>query len=79
MEEAALEPRLAVFGSQRERYANSEQAQSYGGIAPATERSGEEKWVHFRRACPTLSRQSFHELQQQERESGTTWRCEGWP
>src|ERR1700686_3767266 len=59
---AVLAPRLlAAFGSQRERYANSEEVQAYSGIAPVTERSGKKKWVHFRWACPKFLRQSFHE------------------
>jgi hypothetical protein len=52
---AALAPRLlAALGTQRERYGNASQVQSYTGIAPVTERSGKKKWVHFRRACPKL-------------------------
>jgi len=59
---AALAPRLlAAFGSQRDRYANAEEVQSYSGIAPVTERSGKKKWIHFRWACPKFLRQSFHE------------------
>jgi transposase len=59
---AVMAPRLlAAFGSQRERYANAAEVQSYSGIAPVTERSGKRKWVHFRWACPKFLRQSFHE------------------
>jgi transposase len=59
---AVMAPRLlAAFGSQRERYSNAEEVQSYTGIAPVTERSGKKKWVHFRWACPKFLRQSFHE------------------
>jgi transposase len=59
---AALAPRLlAAFGSQRDRYGNAGEVQSYSGIAPVTERSGKKKWVHFRWACPKFLRQSFHE------------------
>jgi transposase len=59
---AVLAPRLlAAFGSQRERYANAEEVQTYSGIAPVTKRSGKKKWVHFRWACPKVLRQSFHE------------------
>ena len=58
----ALAPRLlAAFGSQRERYRSAREVQSYSGIAPVTERSGKKQWVHFRWACPTFLRQSFHE------------------
>jgi len=59
---AVMAPRLlAAFGSQRERYANAAEVQSYSGIAPVTEKSGKKKWVHFRWACPKFLRQSFHE------------------
>jgi transposase len=59
---AVIAPRLlAAFGSQRERYGNAGEVQSYSGIAPVTERSGKKKWVHFRWACPKFLRQSFHE------------------
>jgi transposase len=59
---AVMAPRLlAAFGSQRERFANAAEVQSYSGIAPVTERSGKKKWVHFRWACPKFLRQSFHE------------------
>jgi transposase len=59
---AVMAPRLlAAFGSQRERYSNAGEVQSYSGIAPVTERSGKKKWVHFRWACPKFLRQSFHE------------------
>jgi len=59
---AVMAPRLlAAFGSQRERFANAAEVQSYSGIAPVTERSGKKKWIHFRWACPKFLRQSFHE------------------
>src|SRR5215469_7501310 len=57
-----LAPRLlAAFGSQRDRYDCANEVQTYSGIAPVTERSGNRKWVHFRWACPKFLRQSFHE------------------
>ena len=59
---AALAPRLlAAFGSQRERYGNAGEVQTYSGIAPVIEKSGKKQWVHFRWACPKFLRQSFHE------------------
>jgi transposase len=59
---AVMAPRLlAAFGSQRERFGNARELQSFSGIAPVTERSGKMKWVHFRWACPKFLRQSFHE------------------
>jgi transposase len=57
-----MAPRLlAAFGSQRERYRSAREIQSFSGIAPVTESSGQRKWVHFRWACPKFLRQSFHE------------------
>jgi hypothetical protein len=58
-----LAPRLlAVFGSQRERYENAAEVQTFSGIAPVTERSGKSSWVHFRFACSKFLRQSFHKF-----------------
>jgi len=57
-----LAPRLLVaFGSQRERYHNASEVQTYSGIAPVMEKSGKKEWIHFRWACPKFLRQSFHE------------------
>jgi transposase len=57
----ALAPRLlAAFGSQRERYRNAGEVQTYSGIAPVMEKSGKKQWIHFRWACPKFLRQSFH-------------------
>ena len=57
-----LAPRLLVaFGSQRERYHNASEVQTYSGIAPVMEKSGKKQWIHFRWACPKFLRQSFHE------------------
>lgn len=57
-----MAPRLLpAFGSQRERYRTAQEVQSFTGIAPVTESSGEKKWVHVRWACPKFLRQSFHE------------------
>jgi Transposase IS116/IS110/IS902 family len=35
--------------------------QSYAGLAPVTERSGQSTWVHWRYAAPTFLRQTFVE------------------
>jgi transposase len=60
---AVLAPRLlAAFGSQRERYQNAAEVQTWSGIAPVTESSGKSSWVHFRFACSKFLRQSFHEF-----------------
>jgi transposase len=58
----AMTPRLiAAFGTQRERYPTASAIQCYAGIAPVTETSGKQKWVHWRWACPKFLRQTFHE------------------
>jgi len=57
-----LAPRLLVaFGEDRDRYTNAAQIQSYSGVAPVVERSGNKCWVHWRIACPTFLRQTFVE------------------
>ena len=57
-----LVPRLiAAFGTQRDRYANAAEIQQYTGIAPVTEASGRQHWVHWRWSCPKFLRQTFHE------------------
>jgi transposase len=59
---AVFAPRLLVaFGEQRERYASAEELQKYAGIAPVTERSGKQSWVHWRLQCPKFLRQTFVE------------------
>src|SRR5215831_4087532 len=59
---AVFAPRLLVaFGEQRERYASAEELQKYAGIAPVTERSGKQSWVHWRLQCQTFLRQTFVE------------------
>ena len=58
-----MAPRLLVaFGTDRERFASAGDIQSYSGIGPVTERSGNSEWVHFRWACPKFVRQTFHEF-----------------
>src|SRR5215471_13743204 len=54
---AALAPRLMVaLGTQRDRYCSAGDLQSFSGIAPVKEASGNTQWVHFRWACaPDLS------------------------
>ncbi len=57
-----LAPRLLVaFGEQRERYASAADLQMFVGIAPVTESSGKQHWVHWRLQCPTFLRQTFVE------------------
>lgn len=58
-----LLPRLIVaFGTRRERFRSASELAAYSGIAPVTRQSGKSKSVHFRRACPTFLRQTFHEF-----------------
>ena len=58
----ALAPRLMVaLGTQRDRYSSASDLQSFSGIAPVKEASGNTQWVHFRQACPKFLRQTFHE------------------
>ena len=53
---------LSAFGSDRDRYQCAAEVQNLSGIAPVTEQSGQSHWVHWRLACPTFLRQSFHEF-----------------
>ena len=57
-----LVPRLiAAFGTQRDRYRHAAEIQQYSGIAPVTQASGQQHWVHWRWSCPKFLRQTFHE------------------
>ena len=59
---ANLAPRLLVaFGEQRDRFKSAAEVQRYSGIAPVTERSGQNSWIHWRWQCPTFLRQTFVE------------------
>jgi len=84
---AVCAPRLLVaFGAPRARYASADERQKYAGIAPVTERSGTQTWVHWRWQCPTFLRQTFVEwatesmrhsfwaraYSQQQRDKGTS-------
>jgi transposase len=63
---AALAPRLLVaFGERRERFPNAAAFQKYVGVAPVTERSGNQSWVHWRFACSTFIRQTLVEWAEQ--------------
>ena len=58
-----LSPRLlAAFGADRERWQVAAEVQTFSGIAPVTEQSGQGRWVHWRLACPKFLRQTFHEF-----------------
>jgi transposase len=57
-----LAPRLlASLGSERERFAQPENLQSFTGVAPVTKQSGGKCHVHRRYCGPKFLRQSFHE------------------
>jgi transposase len=59
----AMAPRLlAFFGTDRDRFEQSTNAQCYSGVAPVTKSSGKSKIVLIRRACPKFDRQTFHEF-----------------
>lgn len=59
----ALAPRLlAIFGSNRERFATAEEVQLVTATAPVTERSGKRLTVRWRRRGSTFIRQSVHEF-----------------
>jgi len=59
---AAMAPRLCVlFGTDRNRWRNAQELQTYYGIAPVTEKSGSKKWVHWRWNAPVFARQSLVE------------------
>jgi transposase len=59
---AAMAPRLSVlFGTDRARWRDAGQLQTYYGIAPVTERSGRQCWVHWRWNAPLFARQTLME------------------
>lgn len=47
--------------SLRDRFNSAAEVQKYGGIAPVTERSGQQLWIHWRWQAPTFLRQTFTE------------------
>lgn len=57
-----LAPRLlAAMGANRDRYQSAQEIQKYAGIAPVTERSGKQEWIHWRYSCTKFLRQTFVE------------------
>ena len=70
---AACGPRLlTVLGTDRSRWNSAVELQSYSGIAPVTERSGNTCWIHHRLACAKFVKQTFHEF------SGQSIRYSNW-
>ncbi len=58
----ALAPRLLVaFGTNRNRFDQSDEVAQFYGIAPVVVQSGNSRTVHFRYRCPKFGRQTFHE------------------
>ncbi len=58
-----MAPRLmSCFGTDRSRYPNAQNVQTFCGISPVSRSSGKTRVVYFRRACPKFQRQSFHEF-----------------
>ena len=61
-----LAPRLlAAMGADRDRWQSAAQIQQLSGVAPVTEQSGRQHWVHRRWACPKFLLQTFHEFAKQ--------------
>ena len=59
---AAMAPRLSVlFGTDRARWTTPVEMQTYYGIAPVTEKSGRQRWVHWRWKAPHFARQTLVE------------------
>jgi transposase len=57
---AVFAPRLLVaFGAPRDRYISADELQKYAGIAPVTERRGNQSWVHWPLQCPKFLRPTF--------------------
>jgi transposase len=60
-----LSPRLLVaFGADRSRYSQAQALQCLSGIAPVLERSGQQRWVHWRWHRPIFLCQTFYEFAQ---------------
>jgi hypothetical protein len=58
----AMAPRLCVlFGSDRARWTCAAEMQKYLGIAPVIEKSGRQRWVHWRWHAPAFARQTLVE------------------
>lgn len=59
----AMAPRILVaLGSHRGRWRHSLEFATFSGIAPVIVRSGKQRHVHWRWACPKFLRQSLHEF-----------------
>ena len=52
---------LAAFGEDRDQFRNASQVQRYCGVAPVTERSGKQLWIHWRYRSSKFLRQTLVE------------------
>lgn len=52
---------LAVFGEDHSRFRSAAEVQRYCGVAPVTERSGKQNWVHWRYRSSKFQRQTLVE------------------
>ena len=50
-----------AFGTVRSRYPHASRLQKYAGVAPVTERSGRQIWIHWRWNAPKFLRQTWVE------------------
>jgi transposase len=58
----AMAPRLCVlFGLDRQRWQNPTEMQKYYGVAPVIEKSGKQRFVHWRWSAPVFARQTLVE------------------
>jgi transposase len=63
-----LAPRLvALWGTDRNRFQDSQEVSQWTGIAPVQSASGKQSRIAFRRACPRFLRQTLHEFAGQSR------------
>jgi transposase len=52
---------LALFGEDRSRFKTAAEVQRFCGVAPVTERSGKQNWIHWRYRCGKFQRQTLVE------------------
>lgn len=59
----ALAPRIAaIFGTDRDQFANAEEVATVTGVAPVTKTSGNSTVIQKRLFCPKFLRQTWHEF-----------------
>lgn len=68
-----MKPRLlAAFGDHRDHWADAEEVQIFSGMAPVTQESGNQRWVHWRWGAPNFVKQTFYEYAEHSIQ-GSTW------